>query len=304
MNKLKKGIFSDKEKLGQLIACAGFTSTKIANAIGVTYKTVYRWLHKKVKPHHGQSQRIDELYKEYVDITPMVYATKKEFTRGPLEILKNNQKIRNKFFLEMTYHSNAIAGSKMTIKETQKAIKGEKVRGKSLFEQLEAINHNNALGFMLECLKPGFKITEDYILKLHSIVMYNFNDKLPGKYRTGPVNLVNAEKPLPSVKEVPPKMKKLISTINSPKPEIIKKAATVHYNFETIHPFFDGNGRVGRLIMITQLLSRGFGPAIIKIEDRYKYFTALGKGDMGDFQNLVQLTCEAVLNGYEMMATA
>ena len=53
--------------------------------------------------------------------------------------------------------------------------------------------------------------------------------------------------------------------------------------------------------MITQLLSKGFAPALIRIEDRQKYYMALGRGDMGDFKNLIQLTCEAVLKGYEIL---
>lgn len=298
---MKKAIFSDKKKLERLIAEAGFTPTRLARTLDVTYKTVYRWLNKAVKPHPGISAAIDELFREHVDITPMVYAAKKQFGKDPLRVLKRDAKIREKFFLEMTYHSDAIEGSRMTKKETEQAIKGQVVRGKTLYEQLEAVNHNNAMIYMLECLKPGFKITKDYILKLHSIVMYNFNDKLPGKYRTGYVNLTNTEKPLPIAQEVPEKMKKLLSTINSPKPEIIKKVASTHYNFGTIHPFFDGNGRVGRLIMITQLLMKGFAPVIIRIDDRQKYYFALGKGDIGEFQPLIQLTCEAILKGYELI---
>ncbi|MBN1405152.1 MAG: Fic family protein [Candidatus Omnitrophica bacterium] len=298
---MKKDVFSDKKKLDMLVAEAGFTPTALAKALEVTYKSVYRWLNKRVLPHPGQSRAIDELFREHIDITPMVYEAKKQFAKDPLRVLKSNKAIRDKLFLEITHNSDAIEGSRMTIKETEAAIKGEKVRGKTLYEHLEAINHSNALNYILECLKPGFKITQDYILKLHAIVMYNFNDKLPGKYRTGYVNLTNTEKPLPNAQEVPARMKKLILAINSPKPEIIKKTAATHYNFETIHPFFDGNGRVGRLIMITQLLMRGFAPAVIKVDDRYKYYAALSKADLGEYGPLIQLTCEAVLNGYGLL---
>ncbi len=298
---MKKEIFTHKEKLDRLIKEAGFTPTGLAKSLEVTYKTVYRWLNKDVRPQPRQAQYIDELFKEYIDIIPMVYRCKDLFTKEPISLLKKNYSIRDKFFLEMTYHSNAIEGSRMTLKETEAAIKGEEVRGKNIYEKLEAINHNNALLYMLETIKPDFKITEEYILKLHSIIMYNFNDKLPGKYRTGFVNLTNTDKILPNAQQVPLRMKNLIKFVNNYIPDVIKKTASVHYDFESIHPFFDGNGRVGRIIMISQLLSRGFAPALIRIEDRQKYYIALGKGDMGDFKGLIQLVCEAVIKGYEVL---
>lgn len=53
--------------------------------------------------------------------------------------------------------------------------------------------------------------------------------------------------------------------------------------------------------MATQLLSLGFPPAIVRIEDRYAYYMALGKGDMGDFKNMIQMVCESVIRGYELL---
>ena len=73
--------------------------------------------------------------------------------KDPVKILEANDNLRNKFFLEMTYNSNAIEGSRMSEKETQKAFEGKKVRGKELFEVLEALNHKNALEFLLGNIK-------------------------------------------------------------------------------------------------------------------------------------------------------
>ena len=296
-----KFFITDKEKLGRILAQAKLTKSGLAKLLETDYKTVYRWIDKGVKPHLAQSKRIDELFKEYADLRDTVSELKN--TLGdPIKILRDNKAIRDKFFLEMTYNSNAIEGSRMTLKETDAAIKGERVRGKELFEVLEAVNHKNAMNFMLENVKKDFKVSEEYILKLHSIVMYNFNDKLPGKYRTGYVNITNTEKRLPSAQEVPPRMRKLIAGINTYGKDAIGKVAGDHYEFETIHPFFDGNGRVGRLIMITQLLSKGYPPALIKVEDRYDYYLALSKGDMGEFGNLVQMVCDSIIKGYVLLS--
>lgn len=297
---MPKYTISDKDKLHRLIKEAGLNRSALARALEVSYKTVYRWLDKEVKPHSSQSNDIDELFKAHIDITAWVEKIRKNIP-DPIKLLKKNPLIREKFFISMTYNSNAIEGSRMTRKETAMAVAGKKVRGKELFEVLEAVNHHNALLYMLEVIKPGFKITEDFILKIHSIVMYNFNNKLPGKYRTGYVNLTNTEKPLPAAHMVPLKMRFLAKDLNNYGKERLKKISRDHYEFESIHPFFDGNGRVGRIIMNTQLLSRGYPPAIIELEDRYKYYLALSRGDIGDFKNLTQMVCDSVIKGDNLL---
>ena len=71
---------------------------------------------------------------------------------------KTNPEIREKFILHMTYHSNAIEGSRLTMKETEQAIAGEKVKGKEVFEILEAINHKNAMNYMFELISENLLI--------------------------------------------------------------------------------------------------------------------------------------------------
>ena len=259
---------SDKEKLLQILSVTKISRSELAKRLEVPYKTVYRWLDKSVQPHPRQARDIDQLFKEYIDQRKIILDLIKKII-NPIKLLKTNQKLRDAFFLEMTYESNAIEGSRMTKKETQEAFDGKNIPGKEMFEVLEAVNHRNALRFMLENVRPNFKITKEYILKLHEIVIYNFNNKLPGRYRDGYVNLTNTEKKLPSAQEVPLKMGQFIGQINKYGKDIIGKIARAHYEFEAIHPFFDGNGRVGRLIMITQCLSKGIAPAIIKAEHRY-----------------------------------
>lgn len=295
---MKIPIFSDKEKIMQILQETGTTKAALARAWEVNYSTLMRWL-KDIKPQPRQSRDIDQFFKDNVDMRHIVLSLK-ERVKNPLKIIKTNQKVKEDFILKMTYHSNAIEGSRMTIKETDTAIKGQKVKGKELFEIFEAVNHKNAMEYMLDVVHPGFRIDKKYILKLHEIVMYNFNQKLPGKYRTGHVNLTNADVALPSAQEVPIKIDKLLKDLNKYGVDPIGEIACRHYEFEIIHPFFDGNGRVGRLIVATQLLSQEFAPAIIKIEDRYKYYMGLEKCSFDNYKNITQMLCESIIEGYRL----
>lgn len=298
---MKTHLLTDQEKLEKVIATCGISRSELARRLAVSYKTVYRWLDKGVAPHPSQSRDIDQLYKDYVDLREAVLKLREKLG-DPLKALQGDKKVRDKFVLELTYHSNAIEGGRMTIRETEAAFLGKRVRGKELFEVLEAINHKNALEFLLESARPGFQIDQNYILKLHEKTMYNFNSDLPGKYRTGPVNLANSEKVFPPAQEVPLLMGRLVKEINHYGEDPIGKIAHDHYDFEAIHPFFDGNGRVGRLLLITQLLSQNLAPAIFEIKDRYKYYLALSKADLGGFQGLIQLLCESIIKGYELLS--
>ncbi|MCA9407234.1 MAG: Fic family protein [Candidatus Omnitrophica bacterium] len=294
---MDKFLFSDKEKLEKILQVTGVSRSELARRLEVSYKTLYRWLDKSVTPHLSQARDIDQLFKEYVDLRDIVHLLKKKVS-NPLEQLQRNEVLRRKFILEMTYHSNAIEGSRMTIAETQRVFDGQQIKGRELFEVLEVINHKNALEYVLNTVKPGFRIEAGFIFELHKTVMYNFANKLPGRYRTGMVNLTNTEKPLPSYQDVPLKMGKWLKNINRYGKDPLGKMALDHYDFEAIHPFFDGNGRVGRLILITQLLAKGYAPALIRVEDRYNYYMALAKADDGNDKNIVQMVCDCIIRGY------
>ena len=297
---MKVLFFTDKEKLKKILEVTECSRSELARLLEVRYKTIYRWLDKEVKPQERQSRDIDQLFKKYVDLRQIIYEIQKK-NQNPIPRVQTDQEIREKFILNMTYHSNAIEGSRLTIKETEQALKGERVKGKETFEILEAINHKNAMRHMFEVVTPGFQITKEYILKLHEIMLYNFNDKLPGKYRNCAINLTNTNVALASYQEVPFKMRSFIKKVNHYDDEPIGKISRDHYEFEIIHPFCDGNGRTGRLIMATQLLSQGLAPAVVRIEDRYPYYMALEKCSFGDFNNIKQMVCDSTMRGYELL---
>jgi Fic family protein len=297
------GKVSEREKIKLILENSGMTRSKLAELLGVNYQTVYRWLDKGIQPRRKEAHEIDDLFKTIVDLRPTVMNLKERFS-NPIDTIRNNKQILDALTLRLTYHSNAIEGSRLTLQETEMVLEGKIVRGKELFEMMEAINHRNAVHFLFETIKQGFKIDEEYVLRLHGIVMYNFNNKLPGRYRTGFVNVTNTEKVLPNAQMVPVRMGQFLKEVNDLTNDPIGKVARDHLEFESIHPFFDGNGRVGRLLMATQLLANGFPPAIIEIEDHMKYYTALGRGDNADFRHMTQLVAESVLKGFDVLTSS
>jgi len=297
---MKKQRLDYKEKIDKIIQAIGISRSGLARRLEVSYKTVYRWIDKGVLPHRTKLREINQLFKQYVDLKDIVLQLRQE-AEDPIKILKTNKAIRDRFVLDLTYHSNAIEGNHMTLREVEMSFGGGRIRDKEASDALEAVNHKKALEFLLDNVKSDFKINQEYILNLHKIIMHKFNDQLPGEYRTGGVNLPDVMKPLPLASDLPSRMNEFIKNINSYQKDVVNKIAHDHYQFEAIHPFFDGNGRVGRLIAITQSLSKGFAPVIIRVDDRKKYYLALGKADLGNYENIIEMIYQGLVRGYQLL---
>ncbi len=278
------------------------SKSELARMMDVTYRQMHRWLDEGMEPSRLYCREIEELYRRYVDISPQVLKSAEQLA-DPLTTLRENSEIREKFFVKMIYHSNAIEGSPMTEKDTLAVMHGQIVRGadKNLAAHMEVSNHRNAMDYLLKSVEKDFKITEEYVLKLHALVMGGFMQMKPGEYRDGYVNLTNTDVITPSAQEVPGRMKEWYARINIPSENPIFKAAQDHHDFELIHPFFDGNGRVGRLVMATQLMSVGLPPAVIRIEERYHYYMGLERWVLGEKNYLVSTVAEGVAEGMRIL---
>jgi Fic family protein len=293
-------MLSDKEKLEILLANSEMSKAEVSRYLEVSYNTVYRWLNRGIAPHPAQSRHIDELFRKNIDRVPIIEDSLQNIP-DPVKIINENPEIKDKLFIELTYNSCAIKGSRVSRNQVAAIYNGEKVRGRDFFEVLEVVNHKNALISMIENVHNGYEITEEYIMKLHSIIIYDLNEKFPGKYRNGPIDPVNTEVMLPSYEKVPQRMKLFIEHLITPHFPLLRKTALAHHDFQSIQPFFDGNGRLGRLVTNTQLLALGYPPAIFTIEDRSSYYQALSNADKGDFNMLSQVFSDAVIRGYELV---
>jgi Fic family protein len=279
--------------------------SELARMLEVQYRQIHRWLEEDLNPSKIYRREIDDLYRRHVDICHKVEQACRSL-KDPLKHLKSDSRIKEEFYVQMIYHSNAIEGSPMTEKDTRAVMHGQVVRGpdKNVAAHMEIINHKNALNFLLEEIEPGYKITEEFILRLNGLVMSGFEDKLPGRYRTGFVNLTNTDVITPNAQEVPRRMKELLKTLNAPDKNFIAKAAWDHFSFEIIHPFFDGNGRTGRLILMAQLLAKGLPPAVVRLEDRYQYYMGLERCSLNEPNTLKHVIAEAVGVGLRILSSA
>jgi len=210
------------------------------------------------------------------------------------------QKLRERFEVEMTYNSNAIEGNTLTLKETYWVIQqGITVKGKPLKDHLEAKNHKEALDFLYDLVSQRKKITisEHLIKNLHSIILEDIDKKIAGIYRKTDVFITGSDHKPPSAIEVSAKMGELISWSNKNhnKMDIVEFATVFHHKFVQIHPFQDGNGRTGRLLMNIFLMQTGYPLTIIQNNDRQKYYRVLALADQGKLEPLVNFIAQAAL---------
>lgn len=216
-----------------------------------------------------------------------------------LSIVKN---LHEDLVLRWTYHSNAIEGNTLTLKETKVALEGITIGGKTLREHFEAINHKDAILFMEDLAQKEERLSEYSIKQIHSLILKNIDDENKGKYRTTNVIISGAEHKPPQSFEVQSKMQEFIKKYNEniTKLHPIELASFVHIEFVKIHPFIDGNGRTSRLLMNLELIKAGFPPVVIKLEDRLEYYKALDIAHTeNDYKHFLELMKKVVEKSFE-----
>lgn len=203
------------------------------------------------------------------------------------------QRLREDFIIQNTYNSNAIEGNTLTMSETALVLEGVTIDQKPLKEHLEAVGHRDAFLYILEQLKTKVEISERLIKDIHSLVLM---DKVMdrGVYRRVPVTIGGSEIMPPQPYLIQPKMEGLIITSREMEDSHpVERAAIFHLLFEGIHPFIDGNGRTGRLIMNYDLMKSGYLPISVKFTDRQRYYNCFKNYNKdGSYRDMVELISE------------
>lgn len=211
-------------------------------------------------PYESLFTEVDELKKELDSRRPL--------TQGEL------QRLREEFLIEYTYNSNAIEGNTLTLQETALVLEGVTIDKKPLKDHLEAVGHRDAFLYVLELVRNKTPISELVIKQIHTLVLMDKPEDR-GVYRRIPVRIMGAFHEPTDPVLIPEQMEKLVKDyIGNKKMHPIEKAALFHLLFEGMHPFVDGNGRTGRLILNLMLMQAGYPPVNVKYSDRKRYYEA------------------------------
>lgn len=216
-----------------------------------------------------------------------------------LQLLKDEKdaKISGGFYHElqilMTYNSNHIEGSKLSQDQTRMIFETNTVDstdGIPVDDILETIHHFKAIDYVIDVAED--ELSEDIIKHLHYILKHDTKDSTLSWFNVGDykqrANMVGG-KETTKPKDVPDKMKALLSEYNAKKDITINDVIGLHAEFEYIHPFQDGNGRVGRLIALKECLHHNIVPFVI--EDSKKYFYYRGLSNWRNEKNWLIDTC-------------
>lgn len=220
-----------------------------------------------------------------IDLKLQALKQKRPLTQGELERLREN------FNLEFTYNSNAIEGNTLTLQETALVLEGITIDQKPLKDHLEVVGHRDAFVYVESLISEDIYFSEYTIKTIHSLVLLNRAEDR-GVYRRVPVTIGGASNPVVQPYLIEPEMNALLIEYNDHKTamHLLEAIALFHLKFEGIHPFIDGNGRTGRLLINLELMKNGYPPINIKFQNRKEYYNAFAEYfEHGNHFAMVQL---------------
>ncbi len=202
--------------------------------------------------------------------------------------------IYHKIQIELTYNSNHMEGSRLTHDQTRYIFETNTIgitdESVNVDDIVETANHFKCIDMVID--SANYKLSESFIKQLHYVLKTGTSDSRKNWFAVGDYkHLANEVGGNETVKpaDVPREMKKLLAEYNLGKTKTLRDIIEFHYQFEKIHPFQDGNGRVGRLIMFKECLRNGITPFII--EDDIKQFYYRGLQQWRSEQGYLMDTC-------------
>ena len=186
----------------------------------------------------------------------------------------------HRFQIELTYNSNHIEGSRLTPEQTRYIFETNTIgitdKSVNVDDIVETVNHFRCVDLAIEGAKS--KLSESFIKQLHFILKSGTSDSRKTWFKVGDYKLLENEvggQETTSPEDVKPRIKALLAEYNAKKNVTLDDILDFHVQFERIHPFQDGNGRIGRLIMFKECLKHNIKPIIITEELKWFYYRGL-----------------------------
>lgn len=249
------------------------------------------------KPEDGRYKTTESLL-SMIDRKKGELDSRRPLTKGEVE------RLTEEFIVEYTYNSNAIEGNTLTLRETDMVLRGLTIDQKPLKDHMEAVGHKEAFDFVQDLVKDQVPLSESIIKQIHYLVLADKKDDR-GVYRRVPVKIMGAKHEPVQPYLIQPKMEQLLEAYRSSTEHMIPRLARFHIEFEGIHPFIDGNGRTGRLLVNLELMKAGFPPIDIKFTDRMAYYNAFDeyyvKRQIGAMEKLFARYVNERLDNYLVM---
>lgn len=250
------------------------------------------------RPIDARTYAKTSLKKSYTPILEQINTLKKTLDScrplTPAEV----EAIKEVFLIEHTYNSNAIEGNTLTLQETALVLQGVTIDKKPLKDHLEAVGYKEAFQYIEELAKQDKDLSEYDIKSIHNLVLADRPEDR-GTFRRVNVRIAGALTNPVQPYLIEPKIEELLNNYKvwSETMHIVERVAIFHLQFESIHPFIDGNGRTGRLIMNLQLIKEGLPAINIKFADRRKYYDAFDEySRTGSTEAMINLVGEAVIS--------
>lgn len=298
------------EKLQKILSATGWSQEVLASKLDTSFVTLNSWVNAKSEPREGAKAKIDLVFadvigKESVEAEKLKEVKAKALTKKYSgRKLLHDRNLLEKITTSLTYHSNGTEGSTMTEKDVAAVIfENQTLRGRTAIEQREAINHQTALYFLLDELtgENDFKITPDLIKATHLRLMNGIISDA-GYYRNQNVRIRGAFVPLANFIKIPELVSRWCNMVNEETEDKIGLLSRSHAEFEKIHPFSDGNGRTGRLMLFILALRLGLVPPILKKERRLAYYKYLELAQTREITDPLEMfIAEAILETAEVV---
>jgi Fic family protein len=209
--------------------------------------------------------------------------------------------LKKTYDVRFTYNSNAIEGNTLTQSETELVLtKGITIGGKTLDEHLEVIGHKEAIVYIEALAQQDTEIKEWEIKQIHNLILRKINLDEAGSYRTLDVMAAGTNYRYPPHYLLSQSMRDFTIWLNSEdalKLHPVEYATIAHYRLVSIHPFRDGNGRTGRLLMNLLLIRAGYPIVVIDNQIRNDYINALayGQQNQDDLEQFLDLVCDGAI---------